>query len=787
MAFFISFLTGVILFYSFHYFPFTSSFISLLSLIFLILKRKYLIIPVIAIGIIYALFRYTPEPDFSHITGKEILVSGMFGSEAVKTSSEKFMQTLIVKSALDAESGRVLKELGEKEINIFSDTELMAGTRYWLNIKVGKDRTRLNPGGIKSGEIYATLIEVKDIKEADRSLYAGFQDARAGLNQYINKAFNRDSGALLSAITTGQRAYMSEELRDVFNATGLAHILSISGTHFGLFSVLLFGVFRFIIRALPYRVLQRFTIYLTPSQGAAILSLPFMLAYLGLSGGSIPAVRSFIMISLFLGGLVIGRKGFWLNSLLFAAFILVLWEPAVLFSLSFQLSFLAVLFIGFSLGDKEDEKENGNKVLRYLKNTVLLTLAASIGTAPLVAYHFHYFSVISPVSNLFVTPLIGFILVPLSLIASFIFLMSGHYILNPVIAMVSDSVISVVRFLASISFADMKIPSFPTVILVFFYAGFLLYQILRKKVSPENRRFFWEKVKYMLVIPFIPILIYTALTLFSPGELRVTYIDVGQGDSAVVEFLDGKTLIIDTGRSGKEAASYLKNRGKKTIDALILSHMHPDHTGGAEYLLRHFEVKEVWDNGRLIYPDGFLDRMNHRSLERGDVIEGRGYRIYVLHPYKEFYTMEGNEYVEANNDSLVLKLEGKRASFLFPGDVEEEAEENMVYLGKWLKSDVIKVPHHGGRTSSYGPFLATVSPDVAVISTGRGNTFGHPHQETLEILQGVKIYRTDRDGAVSVKETEGGLEIMTYKDFQFEKASSFNKEWENIKRLFMVW
>ena len=150
---------------------------------------------------------------------------------------------------------------------------------------------------------------------------------------------------------------MSDGMKDAFNSTGLAHVLSISGTHFGIFSVLLFGLFRLVIKFLPYSLLQRITLYVTPSQGAAALSLPFMLAYLALSGWSIPAVRSFIMISLFLIGLLIGRKRFWLNSLLFAAFVIVLWNPEALFSLSFQLSFLAVLFIGFSI-DYEKDKEH---------------------------------------------------------------------------------------------------------------------------------------------------------------------------------------------------------------------------------------------------------------------------------------------------------------------------------------------------------------------------------------------------------------------------------------------
>jgi len=250
--------------------------------------------------------------------------------------------------------------------------------------------------------------------------------------------------------------------------------------------MLLFGMFSFLIKAFPYRILQRITIFLTPSQAAAILCFPFMLAYLGLSGASIPAVRSFIMIGLFLSGLLIGRKGFWLNSLLFAAFIIVVWEPESIFSLSFQLSFLAVLFIGFSIENKEDEKRDNEKkedkkIVRYIKNAVLLTLSASIGTAPLVAYHFHYFSIISPLSNLFIAPLIGFVLIPLSVFSSFLFLITGHYMFTPIVSAISDVSLLLVKIFSHIPFADIKIPAFPPIVVLLFYAGFIFYFL-----SPEN-------------------------------------------------------------------------------------------------------------------------------------------------------------------------------------------------------------------------------------------------------------------------------------------------------------
>ena len=773
MQFFISFLTGIALFYSFQYFPFSTVFFSVLSSIYLLVKKRLLLILIIISGIAFAFIRYEPVKDIPDISGKGFAVKGIFEYPPTKTGSGMFTQDLNMKSAVDIKTGVEVNELTGQEVVLFSDREFNPGTEFELAIKFLKSRKRLNPGEQSRDNLYANLTDIYNSGNRRISLSSKIQEYRYKLNRYIEENFKKDSGAFIASITTGQRANMDEELRDSFNVTGLAHILSISGTHFGLFSMLLFGMFSFLIKAFPYRILQRITIFLTPSQAAAILCFPFMLAYLGLSGASIPAVRSFIMISLFLSGLIINRKGFWLNSLFFAAFIITVWEPEVIFSLSFQLSFLAVLFIGFSLGNKKDEKKEDKKIVRYIKNAVLLTLSASIGTAPLVAYHFHYFSIISPLSNLFIAPLIGFVLIPLSVFSSFLFLITGHYMFTPIVSAISDVSLLLVKIFSHIPFADIKIPAFPPIVVLLFYAGFIFY-------------FLFNKRRYALIIPFVPIIIYLSMSIFERNELNITYLDVGQGDSSVIELPDGKTIAIDTGRTGRETASFLKYRGKKTVDVLILSHIHPDHTGGLDYILKRFKVKELWDNGRIIFPDNFTN-INHKTLNRGDIVEGKGYTIYILHPYPEFYTMYGNEYVAANNDSLLLKFKGNGKSFLFTGDVEEEAEKDILHLGEWLKSDVIKVPHHGGKTAAYDPFLKMVFPGVAVISAGRDNSFGHPHKETLDALHGAGIFRTDIDGAIKIKESINGLEVKTYKDFQFKKARSFNDESKNIKRLFETW
>jgi competence protein ComEC len=768
----LAFFTGILFFHAFLFFPYVTGSLGLLSSAVLLMRRKPFLVLVFVLAAAYAFLRYQPDcemPSFNETA----VIRCTFETYPEKTMYGTFRQKARIVSAANPTAGGSAPHLIGKDVVIFAEREFGLGGEYELAVKFLKNRKRLNPGSYGTDTFYAHLSSVQDETMKKPSVPVMLQEWRHRIHMFITENFGKDSGAFIASMTIGQRADISERLKEAFNTAGLAHILSISGTHFGLFSVFLFGISRMVMRMLPYPLLQRLTLYLTPAQAAAAVSFPFMVAYLGISGGSMPAIRSFIMIVLFLFGLIIGRKGFWLNSLMFAAFLIVLWEPESLFNLSFQLSFLAVLFIGFTIRQADTVEVQEKRIFRYIRNAVLLTLAASLGTAPLVAYSFHYVSLISPVSNLVLGPLIGFVLIPVSVISAFVFLATGYYPFAAAIGILSDFSLEIIRRISDIPYADIKIPAFPPVIVLLFYGSFLIY-------------FFRRERRYVLLIPFIPVVFYSAFSILDTDDLAVTFLDVGQGDAAVVELPDGKTLVVDTGMNGREVRSFLQYQGKKTIDALVLSHIHPDHTGGLRYIDERFRIREVWYSSKMLLPYA-LHGTEHRGLERGDVIEGEGYSISVLHPYPEFYTQQGSEYIAANNDSLVLRIADNQSSFLFAGDIEKEAEENMLHLGKWLASDVFKIPHHGGRTSAEKALFDAVNPDIGVISVEKGNRFGHPHQETLDLLSGKKVLRTDTDGAIRIKKSIQGYDIRTYADFRFERAYGIESEMRNLKRLFRTW
>jgi len=303
MFFFILFLAGIILFYVFLYFPFTAGVVSILSAARLILRgRVFLLIPFI-LGGSYAWFRYSP-PLEAFVLSREIRVHCVVKNSPHGLSSGRSMNEVTIQSAFDAD-GEPLAFLKDSEMSIISDNGLKRGLRYGLTVRPLRDRERRNPGDARNDSLYAYLQEVNSSEPSkENPLITWFKDRRDTLTQHLKGNFQGDSAALLASITTGERSTMSEELKDAFNTTGLVHLLSISGTHFGLFSMLIFALFRLLIRYLPYRLLQRLTIYLTPSQVAALASLPFMLMYLFISGASIPALRSFIMINACNGVLV---------------------------------------------------------------------------------------------------------------------------------------------------------------------------------------------------------------------------------------------------------------------------------------------------------------------------------------------------------------------------------------------------------------------------------------------------------------------------------------------------
>ncbi|MBC8413572.1 DNA internalization-related competence protein ComEC/Rec2, partial [bacterium] len=638
---------------------------------------------------------------------------------------------------------------------------------------------------------------------------------RYRLGLLIERSFSGNTAALYKAIIPGLKRGMPKDMKDDFSATGLAHLLSISGTHFGLLAFLIFSAVRMITNRLPPALLRIMTLYLTPSQVAVITTLPVLFIYVLVAGAGTATIRSFIMIFIYMCAVFSDRKDQWLNSLSIAAVIILLYEPDQLFSLSFLLSFAAVLFIGMAIEKMGEERTETGAVFQVagsdasltisektalkLKTGLFISLAALAGTAPVVVMVFKQFPLISPLTNLLITPIVCFVILPAGFFSAFVALVLNlqEMPLNSVLEIITQAVLKIISLTARIPYSQLHPASPSAIMIMLYYLSFMLF------IAPPLRLKEWMNLKKLprslLIIPFaLVFVVYIFNSHYSGDELRVTFLDIGQGDSAVVELPDGRVALIDGGSKKPDmgrmvVAPWLWSRGIRKIDYLVVSHLHPDHSGGLPYIVNNFEIGEIWMTPQAGEgAESFAEQLrnsewNLKLLSRGDVLVGGDYKFEVLHPYPGFSAFSPRgRFSNENSDSLVIRLESRGLSFVFTGDIEIEAERDLIYLGKWLDSDIIKVPHHGSRTSSSEGFLDNVSPKIAIISSGRNNSFKHPHKETLQRYQdrGIAVYNTAVDGAVSVSEVNGGFIVSVYMDHEFIEVGNIADEVRNLRLLF---
>lgn len=250
------------------------------------------------------------------------------------------------------------------------------------------------------------------------------------------------------------------------------------------------------------------------------------------------------------------------------------------------------------------------------------------------------------------------------------------------------------------------------------------------------------------------------------NKLLVHFLDVGQGDCELVCLPSGKVMLIDAGDNGEESiiTRYLDKLGIKRIDYLVATHPHADHIGGMEEIIKGYEIGEIYMPRVEAESKTFermLDAIDEKGLlihtgEAGKVIFSEdSIKARILSPPK------GKLYEDKNNNSLVIKLEYQDRSFLFTGDIEEDAERDILSAKEYISADVLKVAHHGSSTSSISEFIDKTQPQYAVISCGEGNEYGHPHKETLDKLEslGIKVLRTDELGTIIITTDGKNLEV----------------------------
>jgi len=601
--------------------------------------------------------------------------------------------------------------------------------------------------------------------------------ARRSITGFIEREGLVNAG-VIKALITGERSGIDQEVTEAFRKTGASHVLAISGLHVGMAAFFSYALFLFLLKRSSY-----LTLAVNVKKTALALALVPVGFYGALAGFPLSTQRAVVMAFAFVLAMLINRGRDFINTLALAAFAILVMEPQAVWEVSFQLTFTAVFFIVYLLPRFNGfiERSEGDPLVKAFENrwirrfkrwpvsVFFVTLAASLGVSPIIAYHFHMVSTVGLLANVIVVPLTG-LLVPLLLVSTALTpLLEGlSSELFHLADFLAGIMVLVVRFFSEAPFSSVWV-SRPT-----FFEIFLYYALV---ISAANIKKVWI---YRFLTPALVILILLDQGWWSMekrfrDELKVTFISVGQGDSALVEFPGGGTMLIDGGglysdfdTGERIIAPLLWYKKIKKIDYMVLSHAQRDHMEGLKFIAGNFCVGEFWWNGYRGGGGGGAGELGGLGeiLRRKEIpvrvvgagteeVRINGVTVEALHPARDYG-------FDVNNMSLVLRLAYGERSFLFTGDIGPEAEE--MISSDIPSSTVMKSPHHGSRRSSSSGFLEGVDPELVVISVGRGNSFGFPHAESLENYNnvGARVLRTDINGAVEVRTDGKRLEVTTY-------------------------
>lgn len=593
-----------------------------------------------------------------------------------------------------------------------------------------------------------------------------------------------EDSALFRALILGERQDIDPDLREPFYQTGLGHILAVSGLHIGLIAWISFYLIRWIL-SYSYTLCLKVDV----RKLAALLTCLPIIAYTFLAGFQVSSQRALIMALTFFCSLILGKEKELWSTLALAALLILALEPHAIFTISFQLSFSAVIgilwltppLLNTIFAQIQILKLNNrilNRLLTYLIGLITVSVSATVFLLPLTSFYFHRVSFVSIPANLTVVPVLGLWVLPCGLLsavalpfsyglASF-FLKLGAWGLN--------GMMELIRFWADLPWSSFWIVTPNQFEIILFYL--LILSIFYCKRRP------WAKMGILIIAAvFLGDICYWAYKVKFNNQLKVTFLDVGQASSALIEFPNGKKMLVDGGGFPRDhfdvgrmvIAPFLWGSKIQHIDYMVLSHPQADHMNGLRFIAKAFNPKEFWYNGQHVEKVSFRELMNiieSKKIKKRlpanlkGVREINGVRIEVLHPRSlEHAVVYSGSGTKLNNNSLVLKISYGEESFLFPGDLEREGEKVLISnSGDSLKSDVLLSPHHGSHNSNSREFLEMVQPRICVISSGEGNFFGFPHRETLKRLRdiGCKIIRIDQSGAVQFRARPHQLEMNTF-------------------------
>jgi len=621
----------------------------------------------------------------------------------------------------------------------YSKHKIFSGEHWRIKVRLKPPHGMQNPGGFDYEKwlyqqfIHATGYIRKDsanqlIKPANNSI----DSLRENLLSLLSSLPDKTYQGLLQALTIGHKTQINSQQWQVLRHTGTSHLMAISGLHIGLLAAMVFFLGRWLVPATLCR-------HISASQMAAIFSIVAAGFYALLAGFSVPTQRAFVMLLVFMLAILLKRPVFSLNTWSWALIAVLLINPVSVLSVGFWLSFIAVLVI--TLISSARIKYSANKLNKWILGFRIQWLIA-IAMLPLSALLFQQGSLISPIANMLAIPLVGMIIVPLSLFGSLLSAFSTDMALwlFTQISILLSLIWELLTWLAAFPMANWQRSSIPL------YMGGLALIGAVLLLLPNG-----TPMRYCGLFLLLPMILYQPPKP-EKGAFWVHLLDVGQGLAVLIQ-TQNKTLLYDSGAKFSERfdigerviVPYLNYIGVNKLDKLLISHGDNDHAGGADAIMQALEVESLIAEATVFEKKARLGRADS-ICAAGKHWQWNEVNFEILHPQ----TFNAS----SNNRSCVLKISNNHSSFLIAGDIERKAERQMLKrVPQKLAADILLVPHHGSNTSSSPAWLHKVNPQLAIVSAGYKNRFSHPTKKILARYQShnIDMLNTAEAGMIKLK------------------------------------
>lgn len=723
----------------------------LVVLVVVIVKQSYnfiFLIGIISFGIL-SIYVSVNKSQLIRFEGKELLVRGIVQKEV---SKGEYSTNWILK--IEKIKCKEEYSLNEKMLlNVAGNNSITIGDYILVKGVVDLPNTNTNPKlfsyrqYLMSKGIYTTMrTKSNDIRILESGRMSFMQNVivavRTKFYSILECSLSGRSSDFAKAIIFSDDDMLDEEVKTEVRGIGMAHIIAVSGFHIWILC----------------EIITRFLcVFIDNKRVRIIISLVLIWFYGALIGYPASVERTLIMVTCIKSGHIFYKRADSINSLGLAAFIILSINPMWLFGIGFQLSFSAALsLILFTKKIKIPKKLSALSAI----------IAVQIGIIPVLIYHFNQIPVFAILVNLILMPLVSVVIVFIFIIL-FISLISMK--VGVMIGFVAEGLVLTFRFLSHIAYDyygwNLVLTS-PDL-----YEIAIYYCIVMMAFGYIRLKSFNNQIKWVVFIQSVIVVLYIGVFNLVNEEYLVEFLDIGQGDCIHLN-VSNKNYLIDTGgiingsfdNGEKVVAPYLLKEGVGKLDGLFITHFDQDHCAGAKAIMNRIKVDSLYisyldfDNNlcKEVYNCAKISNADINIIKKGDVID-----IDSNSKLKVVYPKDVKNCSSANDKSLVMQLDVYGTKILFTGDIEQESEDKMLSYVEDI--DILKVAHHGSKTSSSIKFLKKCNAECGIISVGKNN-YGHPSKEVLERFDelGARVLRTDKDGFVAVEVTKNGYNIESY-------------------------